>query len=161
MTLKDIKKMNTDELEMEYSFLWKILDNLSIKDWDKLNERMHCIAYELTLREIPIMTYHYLVDDILHKSDMHRINWRERRFISLKESIYSYDRPQSYDISLEEFINRCNNNYYADNRWSFKYLIKFNDYYIEVNSKYSYPSVDAAKKNWLRNDFKYIRAISR
>lgn len=157
MIPKDIKEMSTDELEMEYSFLWNILDNLHIKRWEELNERMRYVAYELCLRETPIMCYHYLVEDERHKSDWYRINWKERRFIKLNESSANYDRPQSYNIRIEEFINRCKHDSYDDKSFSFRYLIKVNDYFITVNPKNSAPSVDAAKKDCLRKDFKFIK----
>lgn len=124
IVVDDIKSMSDDELELEMSLLWKLLNNFNLKNWESLEKRRRFICYEISKRCIPIMTYHYLADDERMNDNSYGIRWSRREFYKIDGL---GDEYPSYIETYDEFINKCKDNTaynYNDKDYSFDYVIK-------------------------------------
>ena len=111
IALNDIKTLTDDELELEMSLLWKLLNNFNLKNWESLEKRRRVICYEISKRYIPIMTYHYLADDERMNDNSYNIKWSKRKFYKI--DVLGDEYP-SYIETYDDFINKCKNNTYND-----------------------------------------------
>lgn len=155
IAVDDIKSMSDDELELEMSLLWKLLNNFNLKNWESLKKRRRFIYYEISKRCIPIMTYHYLADDERMNDNSYGIRWSRREFYKIDGL---GDEYPSYIETYDEFINKCKDNTaynYNDKDYSFDYVIKKHDYFVVVHGLIL--RVETVLENWQRTDFKYIK----
>lgn len=175
MMPEDIQKMSYDELELEYSLLWDMLnvrDHSMIEGYDRLYERMWYLVYEMGLRETPLALYHYMVEDErLYDEDNWSVNWDKRTFKRITESV---DKEVGKVLPFETFKKNCLAGLYND-RYSnmrnhsysevfyFVYVIKVNGHYIDVHSTTlnCVPTADAVVKGCVRTDFQYVRVYKR